>query len=169
MNVTLIGMAGAGKSFIGKRLAKQLGLEFLDIDHDCIQEIYKKPIQQVLDELGEEKYVDMEGRLIIDRTKGREDILISPGGSIIYHPEAMEHVSNISAVVYLRVPFETINKRLENAPPRAIIGLGKKTMRELYHERVPLYEKYADFTIDSEKQPADDIVKAIVAFLKAGK
>jgi len=147
MNITLIGMAGAGKSYLGKKLADKFGLTQIDGD-DLLAAKFGKPIQKILDEVGEEKYLEHEANLCIEATDGKDGLLITPGGSIIYSKHGIEHLSGISTVVHVRVPYETIESRLNGLPPRAIIGLGRKTLRELYDERLPLYEHYADFTID---------------------
>ena len=165
MNITLIGMAGSGKSHIGKKLAERLGLEVLDVDRDLWEVEYSKPIQEILDELGEERYVAEEERLIIEGTSGKDGLLISPPGSVIYQDGAMRHLKNISPIIYLRVPFETIESRLKEKPPRAIIGLGRKSLRELYDERHPLYEKYADFIVDTHPREAGEVMDIIEKFL----
>lgn len=160
MNVTFIGMAGAGKSYIGKRFARKYGLEFLDND-DSLHEKHGKPIQEILDELGEERYLDTEVRTLIETTRERDGLVISPGGSVVYRDEAMDHVKDISSIVYLCVPFETVEDRLRALPPRAIIGLGRKSLRELYDERHPLYMVHADVVVDVPGQSAEEIVTAI--------
>ncbi len=100
MNITLIGMAGAGKSYIGRRLAEKLGLTMLDVDRDLWEVKYGKPIQEILDELGEERYLKEEERLILEGTRGKDNLLISPPGSVVYQPEALRHLKNISSVIY---------------------------------------------------------------------
>src|SRR3989338_8424548 len=111
MNVTLIGMAGAGKSYIGRRLAERLGLNMLDVDRDLWEMKYGKPIQEILDELGEELYVAEEERLIIDGTKSKDNLLISPPGSVAYQKDALQHLKDVSTIIYLRVPFSVIKDR----------------------------------------------------------
>jgi shikimate kinase len=165
MNVTLIGMAGAGKSYVGKRLAKKLRLQFIDVDRDLWEATYRKPIQEILDERGEKWYVDEEERLIIEHTKGKDGLLISPPGSVVYQPKAMEHLKENTTIVYLKVPYETIKARLEGTPPRAIIGLGRKTLRELYDERHPLYERHADIIIETGRHRTRQTIQKIIEFL----
>ena len=164
MNVTLIGMAAAGKTHIGKHLAQRLSLDFIDID-DLLEETYKKPIQALLEEVGEEKYLDLEAQMLIDSTRDRDNMLISPGGSIIYRDTAMRHVHDTSKVIYLKVPFEVIESRKKGAAPRAVIGLGTKSLRELYDERHPLYEKNADFTIEPTALSNDEVLRTIAEYL----
>jgi shikimate kinase len=168
MNVTLIGMAGAGKSYIGKKVAHELELDFVDIDQ-LLETAYGKPIQSILDELGEERYIDVEAEMLVAGTSGRVNMLIAPGGSIIYRAPTMRHVKDISKVIYLKVPFEVIEARLANVPPRAVIGLGRKTLRELYDERHPLYEENADLILESGGLSSDELVKAVLDFLGVDK
>lgn len=165
MNVTLIGMPGAGKSFIGRRLAQKLGLDFLDVDRAILEPTHGKPLQDILDELGEEKFILAEGQAIIVGTLGKRDTVISPGGSVVYREETMQHLKEISTVIYLNVPFSTLETRVGNVK-RGIVGLGSKTLRQLYDERVPLYEKYADITIETEGKNTDDIVKEMIGVLE---
>ena len=94
MNVTLIGMAGAGKSYIGKRLAKRLGMGFIDID-DCLKQTHGKGIQEILNEVGEEAYLEKELQALINSTNGKNNLVISPGGSIIYRKEGREDIKKI--------------------------------------------------------------------------
>lgn len=164
MNITLIGMAGAGKSKIGKRLAERLGLQCIDID-DVLAETHGKGIQSILDEVGEEEYLRREEEALISATAGKDGILISPGGSVIYRDGGMDHIKNLSTVVYLKAPFETIEERLRDAPPRAIIGLGRKSLRELYDERHPLYERYADITVEAGKDRSKETIESIIEYL----
>ena len=165
MNVTLIGMPGAGKSFVGRRLAEKLGLDFLDVDRAIIEPTHGKPLQDILDEMGEQKFITMEGQAIIVGTIGKRDIVISPGGSVVYRPETMEHLTEISTVIYLKVSFPTLETRIGTVG-RGIVGLKGKTFKELYDERTPLYEKYADVTIETEGRNTDDIVAEMIGILE---
>lgn len=165
MNVTLIGMAGAGKSHIGRKLAERLGLTLLDVDRDLWETKYGKGIQEILDELGEDRYISEEERLIIESTSGKDNLLISPPGSVVYEDDALKHLNDISSIIYLCVPYETIETRLNAKPPRAIIGLGRKTLRELYDARHPLYERHAHFAVNTNGREADDVIEEIISFL----
>jgi len=164
MNVTLIGMAGSGKSYIGKRLAEYVGVAFLDNDEE-LEKAHGKPIQSILDALGERAYLDEEMNVLMRNTRGKNNIVISPGGSIIYRVQAMDYLKDISVVVYLKVPQETVESRLSGLPPRAIIGLGRKSVRELYDERHPLYEAYADFVIEPTGRSEEEVLRAIAEYV----
>jgi len=164
MNVTLIGMAGAGKSFIGRELSKRAHLTFFDND-EALQKAHGKGIQDILDELGEELYLETEAATLVKSTRRKDNLVISPGGSIVYRDDAMDHLKDISTIVYLQVPFETVEARLKNAAPRAIIGLGKKTLHELYDERHPLYKVHADHTIDTSQRSFEEVISDITRML----
>ena len=157
-------MAGAGKSYIGKRLAKRLGMDFIDID-DCLEQTHGKGIQEILDEGGEEAYLEKELQALVNGTNERDNLVISPGGSVIYKTECTKHIKKISKVVHLSPSFKTVEARLKGMPPRAIIGLRRKTLRELYDERTPMYEALADITINTEGKNAGSIVSEAVEFL----
>lgn len=162
MNVTLIGMAGAGKSYLGKKLADALDLEWVDSDILLSEAYGGKDIQAILDDLGEEKYLQTEADICINATKGKDGMCISPGGSIVYVDRWMKHMCDISKVIYLKVPFEMVEERLLNVPPRAIIGLGRKSLRELYDERHPLYEKNAHLTVEPAGLSSDEFVRTVM-------
>jgi shikimate kinase len=168
MNVTLVGMSGAGKSYIGKKVADRLGLGFLDIDRMLLEPVHGKPLQDILDQLGDTEFMRWEERMMIDATKGKDGLLISTPGSVAYEKGALEHLRDISSVVYLKIPFSTIEKRVGDTR-RGIVGLGTKTLRELYDERTPSYEKYAHHIIEPDKLTADETVQAIVDFLDSRK
>jgi shikimate kinase len=143
MNITFIGMAGAGKSVVGKELAKQLEYDFIDVD-SVIEEKYNKTPQELIDEFGDEKFLEIESTEVLNIKVDKT--IISPGGSIVYVPEAMEHLKNISTIIYLQVPFEVIEERI-NVNERGLIGIKEKSLRELSEQRYSLYEKYADIKI----------------------
>ena len=166
MNVTLIGMAGAGKSYLGSILGKELGLEWHDSDVELSKAHEGRDIQSILDELGEERYMETEAALAIGQIKGRDNLLLSPAGSIIYNTDWLKHVCDHSVVIYLKVPYDTIEERLSKVPPRAIIGLSKKTLRDLYDERHPLYEAAADLTVDTHGRETMSVAKMILNFLR---
>jgi shikimate kinase len=146
MNITLVGMPGAGKSHIGRMLAKRLGRTCLETDEALVKE-YRLPLPKIVEKLGDKKFLQKEAEVIISHTRGKDDLVISPGGSIVYQSGAMKHLKKISRIVYLQVPLEILEKRIGSVP-RGIIGAKHRKFSEIYRGRLPLYEKYADFTID---------------------
>lgn len=145
MNITLIGMAGAGKSTIGRILAKRLSYTFIDVDH-LIKENTGMPLQTLIDKQGDSALISFEEEAIL--SLGQVDrCVISPGGSVVYSEKAMEHLKKISKIIFLDTDFRSISRRLPNARKRGIVGLRDRSLKELFEERIVLYHKYADFSI----------------------
>jgi shikimate kinase len=160
MNITLIGMPGSGKSYIGARLANRLGYTCIELD-SLLEQEYNLPLQKILDDLGEEAFLKKQAEDAIATTQGHTNLVVSPGGSIIYSTDAMEYLKRVSKVIYLNVPLQTIKSRIKEVP-RGIVGLGNMTFDELYKERSGLYEKYASLIIDGD-QDAEKIIDDIMA------
>ncbi|HOW13868.1 MAG: shikimate kinase [Methanosarcina sp.] len=145
MNITLIGMAGAGKSTIGKALAKRLNYTFIDVDR-LITEKTGMPLQDLIDKQGDSALIRFEEEAILGLGQ-LDNCIISPGGSVIYSRDAMRHLKEISKIVFLDAPFRSIVRRIPNARKRGIVGLRDRSLKELFEERLVLYNKYADFSI----------------------
>ena len=158
MHYTLIGMSGAGKSHVGKQLATALGYEFFDID-TAMEELYQKPLQTILLELGDERFL-IEQAALIKETDFHIPHVIATGGSAVYTEDAMQYLKDISRVVFIDVPLEMVAARIDISN-RGIVGLGDKTFTQLYAERQPLYKQWADVTVDG-----DTPLQAILSHLK---
>jgi shikimate kinase len=109
MNITLIGMSGVGKSRIGKLLAEKLHYNFIDIDR-VIEEANGKKLQELIDSLGDEKFLELEEKAILCM-KNTIYTIISPGGSAIYSEKAMKRLKSISTIVFLNASLEEIKRR----------------------------------------------------------
>ena len=161
-SIVLIGMAGVGKSTIGRSLSEALGLDFIDLD-EYIRKKDGKSIQKIIDDEGEQALLELEKRRMYELNLKRT--VVSPGGSIIYHPDLMEYLQQNSTLVYLDDSFENIGRKLTDVPSRGIVGLRGKPLRQVYDERRPLYARYADMTIDSQGKLEDQIVVEILRLL----
>lgn len=146
-NIVLIGMPGAGKSTVGVVLAKAMGLEFVDSDL-IIQKREKRLLQEIINEEGIDGFVEIENE--VNASIDIEDSVIATGGSVVYGKEAMEHLREIATVVYIKLSYETIKMRLGNLQQRGVVLKESQTLKDLYDERCPLYEKYAHIIIDAE-------------------
>jgi shikimate kinase len=162
-NITLIGMPGAGKSTIGIILAKVLTCGFIDTDV-LMQINHHKSLQKILTESGYLNLRAMESRDILKINV--ENHVIATGGSVVYGHDAMTHLLNISTVVFLKVPFETLKNRIHNFGERGIAKAKKQSFQELFDERRPLYEKYAQITLEAGLKSQDEIAQWIAAKLK---
>lgn len=157
-NIILIGMPGAGKSTVGVVLAKRLGYRFVDSDL-VIQERKGMLLHQIIDEKGMEGFIKIEND--INASLRMEQSVIATGGSAIYGNEAMKHLKGIGTVVYLKLSCAEIEKRLGDLNERGVVLHKGQTLEELYLERVPYYERYADIVIDCEGKVIRDIVMEI--------
>jgi shikimate kinase len=146
-NIILIGMPGAGKSTLGIVLAKIMNKSFIDADL-IIQNQMDKTLQKIIDSLGPDGFIDVENQILSEITA--ENTVIATGGSAVYSDAAMNHLREIGTVVYLKISYETLLSRLSDFSERGVVlkgGMGM-SVRDLYDERRPLYEKYADITVD---------------------
>ncbi|MBQ8188710.1 MAG: shikimate kinase [Lachnospiraceae bacterium] len=157
-NVILIGMPGVGKSTIGVVLAKNMGYRFLDSDL-VIQETEGKLLHELIEENGIEGFLAIEDR--INASIEIEKAVIATGGSAVYGAKAMEHFKETGMVVYLYLPYEELAERLGDLHQRGVALRAGQTLQELLEERTPLYEKYAEMTIDCGNKQIREIVAEI--------
>lgn len=158
-NVTLIGMPGSGKSTIGVILAKALRYQFLDTDL-LIQKEENRSLSEIIAQEGTEKFKEIENR--VNASVHVTDTVIAPGGSVIYCDEAMEHLRSIGKIVYLKLSLEAVSARLGNLKDRGVLLKEGQTLKDLYEERVPLYEKYADIIVDEDGKNLEESLKAVL-------
>lgn len=146
-NIILIGMPGAGKSTLGIVLAKIMNYRFIDADL-VIQQQCDKTLQKLIDACGPDGFIEVENEILRDLEA--EHSVIATGGSAVYSDEAMKHLASIGRVVYLKISYEQLVGRLSDLQERGVVlkgGIGM-SLRELYDERKPLYEQFAEVTVD---------------------
>ena len=165
-NVVLIGMPGSRKSTVGVVLAKVLGYRFVDSDL-VIQEEEGKLLHEIISERGMEGFLEVENK--INSSLTLEKSVIATGGSVIYGEQAMEHLREIGTIVYLKLPYRNLRRRLGNLKDRGVVLKPGQTLKGLYEERTPLYEKYADLVVDEENMGIRDTVEKVVCVLKKGE
>ena len=154
-NITMIGMPSSGKSTVGVLLAKRLGFSFIDVDI-VIQEKEGRLLKEIIADEGMDGFLEVENR--INAGLEAKMSVIAPGGRVIYGKEAMDHLKEISEIVYLKMSYEEMEKRIGNVVDRGVALKPGFTLRDLYNERVPYYEKYADIVIDEEGKTAGETV-----------
>lgn len=158
-NIVLIGMPGVGKSTIGVVLAKLLGYQFVDADL-VIQEKEGKLLREIIEEVGAEGFIQVENH--INSQIEAEHSIIATGGSVVYGEEAMTHLKEIGTVLYLKLPYDELDRRLHDIKGRGVVLKEGQTLRDLYEERVPLYEKYADITVDEYRLNVEQTIEKIM-------
>ena len=158
-NIILIGMPGVGKSTLGVVLAKVLGFQFIDADL-LIQEQERKKLHQIIKEVGINGFMEIENQ--VNASIEAERSVIATGGSVVYCRQAMSHLKEIGTVVYLKVSLSTLEKRLGNLKRRGVILKKGQTLKDLYEERVPLYEKYADVVVDEKGRDLEECLQLLL-------
>lgn len=162
-NYILIGMPGAGKSTVGVLLAKSMLMDFCDTDL-IIQNQCKKSLCDIIRTVGAQKFKDIENSIIAGQTF--HNCVVATGGSAVYGEDAMAKLQQDAAVVYLKVSVEELEKRICNISTRGIAMKEGTTIAQLYAERAPLYEKYADITVDCTRLTPEECVSAIMQHLQ---
>ena len=163
-NIILIGMPGCGKSTVGVVLAKAANLDFIDSDL-VIQKQMGAKLSELLDAHGDEGFRAIENR--INTELAADNSVIATGGSVIYGEDAMRHLKDIGTMVYLKLSYEAIEDRLGDLHARGVTIQPGWSLRDLYNERVPLYEKWADLTVDCEDMKLREVVQYIMDHVEA--
>jgi len=163
MNIVLIGMSGAGKSTLGVLLAIALGMDYVDTDI-VMQQHEGRLLQDIMDNDGIEKFMEVEEKIVAELQL--VNCIISTGGSVIYSKKAMNVLKQGGHIFYLHVPYEEINKRLINITTRGIVIKKGNSLKDVYEERVPLYIKYSDTTIDCSNKDIEYCVSEIIEKIK---
>lgn len=161
-NIILIGMPGAGKSTVGVVLAKILGYEFLDSDL-VIQNAEKKLLSKIIEDNGIDEFIKIEER--INQNLNVNKTVIATGGSAVYGHNAMLHFKDIGKIIYISIDYKQLTKRLGDIKDRGIAIRSSQTLYDLYLERCPIYEKYADITVKSNNT-ITNVINDILSNLK---
>ena len=144
--ITFIGMAGAGKTTVGRLVARALGWAFVDSDH-IIEAAFAAPLQRVADAMSKEAFIDMEAEIVSSLRLCRT--VIATGGSVVYRQSTMEHLAGLGPVVYLDVPMKVILERIARNPDRGLAIAPGQTVEELFLEREAHYRRYATVSVAS--------------------
>ena len=166
-NVVLIGMPGCGKSTVGVLLAKRLRRYFLDTDV-LIQAVEGKTLRDIIAEKGMDGFCDVE-RMHVECIDIKNAV-IATGGSVVYYPSAMRTLKADGVIVYLLLPLSELEKRLADLGKRGVVIEPDQTLSTLYKKRIPLYEQWADVTVDlsglNHEVSVEEILKKITDYDK---
>ena len=161
-NLTLIGMPASGKSTVGVILAKVIGYDFLDTDL-LIQKKTGKKLRELIAEQGIDGFLKIENEVLAGVRADR--CVIATGGSAVYGEEGMRHLCDLGKIIYLETEFQVIERRLRNIRRRGVVIRKGQTLLDLYRERTPLYERYADLVIHEERGDSEAVVQKILGAL----
>ena len=157
-NIVLIGMPGCGKSTVGVVLAKTLNMDFIDSDI-VIQKHEGKKLSEIIEAVGDDGFREVENR--VNAELDCHHSIIATGGSVIYGREAMEHLKQIGTVVYLQLSYQKVKERLGDLHARGVTIKPGWTLRDLYDERCPLYEQWADIIMPCDGLRLREVVEAL--------
>lgn len=161
-NIILIGMPGCGKTTIGTELSEVIGYGYIDSDSVIVAREGKR-LNEIIEEVGREAFLDIEGKVNSEIAASR--CVIATGGSVIYRENAMQKLKEMGTVVYLKLPYEIIAQRLGDLKKRGVALKDGFTLKDLYDERTPLYEKYADVVVELSGASIAESVQAVVKAL----
>lgn len=162
-NIILIGMPGSGKTTLGTELSEKLGYGYIDSDSVIVAREGKR-LNEIIAEVGREAFLDIEAKVNSELCADR--CVIATGGSVIYRDTAMQKLKQLGKIVYLQLPYEVIKRRLGDLKKRGVALKDGFTLKDLYDERTPLYEKYADVIIPLNGQSIAQAVEKIVEILQ---
>ena len=156
-SISFVGMAGCGKTTIGRLFAKKHRVSFIDTDH-LIEKKLNKSLQNIKDEKGYMYLREIEQEIVLAIDANIQ--IISTGGSVIYSEQAITHLKQISSVVFIDTPYELIKKRIGDASDRGFSVPDGFSVKDAFDERMPMYQKHQDFTVNGANS-ADYIIKSI--------
>jgi len=159
-NIILIGMPGTGKTTVGEKLSKILGYGFMDTDSVLTEKTGKTP-RQLVEEHGREYFLKLQDDAVLQISTDR--CVISTGGGIVHSAAAMEHLKTIGKVVFLNTSYQTIEARMDTN--RKLVRSGSSLL-QLYDERTPLYNKYADTVIQCDNCEPQTVCEKIIDSMK---
>ena len=158
-NVVMVGMPGAGKSTIGVLLAKEMTLDFLDVDV-YMQGREGRRLQEIIDTDGIETFAKMEDRYLQEISV--MDTIVSTGGSAIYAREGMKHLKRRGVVIFLKINMKTLEERLGDFSSRGVVMRDGQTFEGLFQERNTLYAAEADEVIECDGKNQETLVQEII-------
>lgn len=160
-NIVLIGMPGVGKSTVGVILAKVLGYQFIDADL-VIQKRENRLLHEIISEEGLDGFLKAEENANVYIAQNEKKSIVATGGSVVYCEKAMQELKKTGRVIYLELEYDQLKKRLGNLKGRGVVLKDGQDLRGLYEERIPLYEKYADLTVNEKNLDVEQTLQKIV-------
>lgn len=161
-NIFLIGMMGAGKSAVGRSLARSLGAHFVDMDH-LIVERTGKSINLIFAEDGEPFFRDLETEILKEISAKRGQV-VATGGGIVLKPENVQMMKSAGKIIFLEAKAETLWERVQLKTDRPLLKTEtpRETLEAIYHQREPLYRQCADEVVVSEGKSFHDVAHEIM-------
>lgn len=165
-NIVLTGFMGVGKNVIGKKLAQELGLKFVNTD-DIIEKKERITISEIFEKFGEKHFRKLEKKVVKKIAQGKDQV-ISTGGGVVLDQENISNLKKNGVIIYLWASPEVIRRRTERETHRPLLeGVNReKRIKELLDSRKPFYEKSADYIVDTSRLSVEKTVEKILKYLK---
>ena len=148
-SISLIGMAGAGKSSLGKKIASRLDYNFVDSD-SIIEAKQNMSLQKVLERNGVDKFKMIEEQVLL--SVDFNQTILATGGSAIFSKSAMSYIKQNSSVIYIKTPYEKIVERVSDFSNRGFIKGNNQTVQEAFKEREIIYKDFADHIVENKDE-----------------
>lgn len=165
-NLVLIGMPGAGKSTVGVILAKRIGFNFIDTDL-LIQSQQQSRLQEIIDREGLAQFRQIEEQVLLDLAETRT--VVATGGSVVYSKSGIDALRRNSRLIYLQVSLDELQRRIADMGERGLVMAPEQSFSDLFSERAPLYQEYADLTVDCAGLNAEQVAARIESLLLDGQ
>ncbi len=156
--IVLIGMPGSGKSTLAQGLGQSLGWLFIDTD-SLLEAWYGVLLEDLKNTLGLTYFLKAEEKMILSLNVER--CIVATGGSVIYSPEAMHYLKNTGLLVYLKIDYQTLVQRISDHPRRGLIIRSGQRLADIYRERTPKYESWADFSLQTDNTHISQCIQKI--------
>ncbi len=166
VSIALVGLPGSGKSTVGRHLARQLGLLFVDSDTEIERRI-GMPIKDYFAQRGEEAFRDLEQE-VIDELSAQAAILLATGGGAVLRPSNRDALHSRTHVFYLRSTPEELHRRLRHDTHRPLLQVEDplRRLRDLYRDRDPLYRRTAHFVVEAVRPSVPALMGMILMQLE---
>ncbi len=161
--IVLIGIAGAGKTTLGKKIAEKLGLVHIDTD-SLIEAYYGNSLQNIVDDHGAENFLAIENAVLAQ--VDMKNVVISTGGSAVYCVDAMKRMHELGTVIHLDIPCDEFIKRVSATPDRGIVVKAGFSLADVWQERQALYEKERKFVINTMSLSVEESLNEVLNYLK---
>ncbi len=167
MNIVLIGYRGAGKSVVGRLLAKRLGMEYIGMDAAIVKRA-GMPIPEIVEKHGWPGFRDMESA-VARELAGRDNLIIDTGGGVIERPENIETLQKNATIFWLKARVETIVARIQGGTERPALTAGKtftEEVEEVLARRTPMYKDATNFEIETDQLTLEQIVGIVIQIMQ---
>ncbi len=156
--IIFIGQPGSGKSTLAKNLSQNLGWLFIDSD-SLLEAWYGVELENLKNNLGLTDFLKAEANIILSLDVNR--CIIATGGSVVYSQQAMQYLKNIGLIVYLKIDYQTLVQRVSRHPYRGLIIQSGQRLIDIYQERTPKYEFWADYCLQTDHCPISQCIQKI--------